>query len=151
MENIKHFMEVLGSETFFGANRVRWAEQAVALYIRDYYKRYICQTYNDGKYEAEVLISRYDGGREQGYVFSLKYKDKQRNYAIFSPCLYDGMCLMMDDKVSENPDGWGDREWDKHAVHDKEYDEEDCVKCAIYILDNMSSTLNSWIKEETSN
>jgi hypothetical protein len=153
MQKIDNFLAEYGSPGFFGAYRVGWAKMSVALYIRDEYKRYICQSYNDetDKLLAEVLISRYDGGREQGYVFSLKYNGKQKNYAIFSPCQYDGICLMMDDKVSENPDGWGDREWDKHAEHDKEFDDEQCVECAMFILDDMWNTLNKWIKEEKSN
>lgn len=127
-----------------------WSTICVLAYITAHYSNPLHKTYKgyDGKkklYEAEIRVSRYDGCREQGFVFSLLYKGHQANFAIFNPCQYDALCLMMDDKVTDHPDGWGDREWDKHAKHDKEFDYEQCLVCAEYILDRMERLVNEWV------
>ena len=127
-----------------------WSTIAVLAYITAHYQNPIRDTYNDKKdeYEAEIRVSRYDGCREQGFVFSLFYKGHQANFAIFNPCQYDALCLMEDEKVTDHPDGWGDRAWDKHAEHDREYDYEQCFQCAEYIMAKMFSLIKKWKKND---
>ena len=128
-----------------------WSTICVLAYIDSRYKEYISSTYNEQKdeYEAKLYVSRYDGGREQGFVFTLKYKDHQANYAVFNPCLYDALCVMHDEKVTDRPDGWGDRPWDKHQIHDKEFDYEECIFCAKYILRQFRWHIEKWNKSQT--
>lgn len=138
---------------FEHCGNAHWSTIAVLAYITGNYEIPLRNTYNDEKkeYEAEIRVSRYDGGREQGFVFSLMYKGHQANFAVFNPCQYDALCLMMDEKVTDNPDGWGDRQWDKHAEHDKEYDYRQCIECAGYILSKMCILIRKWQKNGTNN
>ena len=123
-----------------------WSTIAVLAYITGNYEQGIRYSYNEqnGQFDAEIKVSKYDGGREQGFVFSLFYKCHQANFAVFNPCQYDALCLMMDEKVTDNPDGWGDRQWDKYAEHDEEYEYSQCFECAEYILYRMCILIRKW-------
>lgn len=129
--------------------KAHWSTIAVLAYMTRHYDDAICKTYDEKTrdYGAEIRVSRYDGGREQGFVFSLLYKGHQANFAVFNPCQYDALCLMKDEKVTDHPDGWGDRPWDKHAEHDAEYDYEESFDCARRILRNMKRLIDKWLEE----
>lgn len=65
-----------------GAN---WQAQCVLAYLRAHKDWVVSGTWDElyREYEAYVEVGRYENCREQGYVFSVRYKNKQINYAVY--------------------------------------------------------------------
>lgn len=47
------------------------------------------------QYDAELLVGRYENCREQGYVFTIRYKGLQRNYAVYQHRNSDALCVLI--------------------------------------------------------
>ena len=71
-------------KTYFddGAN---WQAQAVLAYVRAYSSWALDGTWDDEakKYMATLDVGRFENCREQGYIFSVRYKTSQMNYAVY--------------------------------------------------------------------
>ena len=65
-----------------GAN---WQAKCILYYLQSMYSYITDSTYNANykRYEAIIDVGRFENCREQGYVFSLRYKTEQRNYCVF--------------------------------------------------------------------
>ena len=47
------------------------------------------------QYDAKLLVGRYENCREQGYVFTIRYKGLQRNYAVYQHRNSDALCVLI--------------------------------------------------------
>jgi hypothetical protein len=127
-----------------GAN---WQTQAVLAYLRSMYSWVVNGTYNkEGNYnEAEFMVGRYENCREQGYVFSLRYKNEQRNYAIYEHRNSDNLIVVIFDLLSINTpcgeDVWGNME-DKYD-YTKAFSCGQIVECGDYIIEDAQDFIQS--------
>ena len=120
-----------------GAN---WQAQAVLAYLRSMYSWVVNGTWNKVHefYEATFHVGRYENCREQGYVFSLRYKNEQRNYAVYEHRNSDVIILLVFDKLTINTP-CGEEVWDN--MKDK-YDYTEAfscgriVECGNYIIED---------------
>lgn len=76
-----------------GAN---WQAQVILIYMRHHEDLILEDTYNKDIhcYEASLNVGRYENCREQGYIFSLRYKGRQRNYAVYEHRNTDNLCIV---------------------------------------------------------
>lgn len=127
-----------------------WQEQMVLAYVRGAYDYAVDESYNrDSKsHDAEVLVTTYENGREKGYVFALRYLDRQKNYAVYTHCIGDCICLMMSEAFTDAPNGWEGREWKKHE-HDMEFAYEEPFACGKWIVDDIRRTIERWKTDKT--
>lgn len=122
-----------------------WQEQMVLAYVRGNCEYAVDETYNreTKSHDAELFVTTYHNGRENGYVFSVRYFDKQKNYAVFTHCISDCICLMMSDAFTDTPNGWEGREWRKHE-HDKEFEYNEPFGCGEWIVKDIRNTIERW-------
>ena len=128
----------------------KFQARMVMCYLQSQYESILDKTYTGNawdSFEGKLFINRYDGCREQGYVFSLRYKDKQVNYAVFNHCISDCICVVKSNAVTENPDGWDGKEWSKYD-HDKEFGWDESMRCALWIEEDMKESIYQWQKAE---
>lgn len=82
-------------KTYFddGAN---WQAQAVLAYVRAYSSWALDGTWDDEakKYMATLDVGRFENCREQGYIFSVRYKTSQMNYAVYEHRNSDEICVV---------------------------------------------------------
>lgn len=82
-------------KTYFddGAN---WQAQAVLAYVRAYSSWALDGTWDDEakKYMATLDVGRFENCREQGYIFSVRYKTSQMNYAVYEHRNSDQICVV---------------------------------------------------------
>lgn len=130
-----------------GAN---WQAQAVLAYLRSMYSWVVDGSYNETLHESEAVfyVGRYENCREQGYVFSLRYKGKQRNYAVYEHRNSDELIVLIFDMCTINTP-FGEEVWGN--MQDK-YDYTasficgDIIECGDYII-NDAHTFIEGIKE----
>ena len=77
-----------------GAN---WQAQVILIYMRQNEPFILEDTYNSEfhHYEASLSVGRYENHREQGYIFSLRYKGMQRNYAVYEHRNSNKLCVVV--------------------------------------------------------
>lgn len=142
MTNVKHYLDD-------GAN---WQAQAVLAYLRSMYSWVVDGTYNkeENFNEAEFMVGRYENCREQGYIFSLRYKRRQRNYAVYEHRNSDNLIVLVFDCCTINtPYGvevWGKMK-DKYD-YTKSFSCGQIVECGDYIIENAQQFIKA-LKEET--
>ena len=126
-----------------------WQEQMVLAYVRGNYEVAVDETYDSELKEhlAKILVSTYENCRERGYVISVRYFDKQKNYAIFTHCISDCICLMMSTAYTDKPNGWDGREWSK-SQHDMEFDYDKMAECGAWIVTDIKETIGKWMAEK---
>lgn len=99
--------------------------------------------------DATIYTGRYENCREQGYVFSLIYRGKQRHYAVYEHRNSDTICVLISNKPSMNtPDVatmWADKpenctKWD----FDKGFNCGQFEECTDFIIEDMIDTLKEW-------
>ena len=124
---------------YYNEDGTPWFARCILAYIQGHDHYILRNSWNNesDEYEASLGLTRYMNGREQGYVFSIKYRGRQKNYAVFCPCQYDGICLETFEQVSDFPWPWDLKEWRKSGPFEHEYDLEDVIKCAKFIVCDM--------------
>ena len=131
-----------------GAN---WQAQSVLAYLRSMYSWVVNGTYNkEGNYnEATFTVGRYENCREQGYVFSLRYKNEQRNYAVYEHRNSDSLIVLVFDDITINtPYGeevWGNMK-DKYD-YTKSFSCGQIMECGDYIIEDAQKFINE-LKEK---
>ena len=126
-----------------GAN---WQAQSVLSYLRSMYSWVVDGTYNREKHfsEADFMVGRYENCREQGYVFSLRYKNGQRNYVVYEHRNSDNLVVVVFDKLTINTpygeDVWGNME-DKYD-YTKAFSCGQIVECGDYIIEDAHKFIN---------
>ena len=130
---------------------VIWFIKMVLIYIQGCWRNIVRQTYdeNSNKYLASIFVNRYENGREQGYIISLRYKTWQMNWSIFTHCIWsDGIMVRPFEQYSDNPYTWLDIEWDKHHPADIQYDYTTYIDCSKFIFNDMYDSLKKVLKKE---
>lgn len=134
-----------------GAN---WQAQSVLAYLRAMYSWVVNGTYNQELHlsEADFMVGRYENCREQGYVFSLRYMGKQRNYAVYEHRNSDNLIVLVFDGITINtPCGeqvWGNMK-DKYD-YTKSFSCGQIMECGGYIIEDAQRFING-LKEESEN
>lgn len=127
-----------------------WQAKAVMCYLQDNAECILEKTYTGNAwdaYDGKLFLNHYNYGREKGYVFSLRYKDKQVNYAVYQHCVSDEICVVKSNAVTEHSDGWDGKEWSKYN-HDKNFAYDEVVECAKWIESDMKKSITEWQKIE---
>lgn len=127
-----------------GAN---WQAQAVLAYLRVTKDGAINETWNKEfhKYDASVVVGRYENCREHGYIFSVMYKGEQRNYCVYEHRNSDQLCVVVFDAISNGTpskelvwDAMGDNKWN----FTKAFDYGEIVPCGDYIFYDIKEFIN---------
>lgn len=126
--------------------------QIIALLIREQHEYALDPTWDKerGFYKGRVTIGRLENCREQGYVVSVRYGINQKNYAFYEHRNSDRVHILMNNESTIDTPTldmmWNGRE-DKYDT-DKAFDYGTWEKCARWIIDDMRSNLEKWVKEE---
>lgn len=132
-----------------GAN---WQAQSVLAYLRATYKNAIRETWNEERkcYDARVGVGRYENCREQGYIFSILYKGKQRNYCVYEHRNSDDICVVVFDYITINTptlkmvcDAMGNNKWN----YTKAFPCGQIMDCGVYIIEDMKDFLKDIINK----
>lgn len=104
------------------------------------------------KYDGDLSVGRYENCREQGYVFTIRYKGKQRNYAVYEHRNSDQLIVLISETPTLNTPSieemWRDKGGDASKFdYDRAYNEKDVYDCAMWIRDDMCKTLRRWTIE----
>lgn len=104
------------------------------------------------KYDADLSVGRYENCREQGYVFTIRYKGKQRNYAVYEHRNSDQLIVLISNTLTINTPSieemWRDKgENPSKFDYDRAFSERDVYDCAMWIRDDMCKTLRRWTIE----
>lgn len=132
-----------------GAN---WQAQCVLAYLRTYSESAIDESWNKEHsfYEAHFEVGRFENCREQGYVFSVFYKNQQRNYAVYEHRNSDELCVVVFDGLTINTPtlemvckAMGDSKWN----YTKSFSCGKVVECGDYIFKDIKNFIKN-LKEE---
>lgn len=109
-------------------------------------------TFYENKYDASLEVGRYENCREQGYIFSIRYFGKQKNYAVYEHRNSDALCVLISEVSTLNTPSidnmWHDKgENASKYDFDKEFREGEVTECAKWIQDDMRKTLRRWTIE----
>lgn len=104
------------------------------------------------KYDGILSVGRYENGREQGYVFSIRYSGKQKNYAVYEHRNSDDLIVLISETPTMNTPSieemWRDKgENASKYDYDRAYSEKEVYDCAMWIRDDMCKTLRRWTIE----
>lgn len=142
MVNIENYMHD-------GAN---WQAQYVLAYLRFTKNRVIDKTWNDDNkcYDASFVVGRYENCREQGYIFSVRYNCKQRNYCVYEHRNSDDLCVVVFDGITINTppndmvfEAMGDSKWN----YTKAFPCGQIMECGDYILDDIKKFINEMLNK----
>ena len=132
-----------------GAN---WQAQSVLAYLRVQKDNAIDETWNNEYkcYDTSIEVGRYENCREQGYIFSILYKGKQRNYCVYEHRNSDNLCVVVFDGATLNTptlkmvcDAMGDSKWN----YTKSFPCGQIIECGIYIIEDMKVFLKDIINK----
>lgn len=131
-----------------GAN---WQAQSVLAYLRSMYSWVVTGGYNKELHfnEAEFMVGRYENCREQGYVFSLRYRCEQRNYAVYEHRNSDSLIILAFDGVTINTP-YGEEVWGNMKNkydYTKRFSCGQIVECGDYIIEDAQKFI-SQLKEK---
>lgn len=150
MTDIKNYLQD-------GAN---WQAQAVLAYIRANYD-YILEHSTASEYgyrHADLYVGRYENCREQGYVFSIRYKGKCRNYAVYEHRNSDTLIVLISNCLTINTPSV-DEMWSDHADengyaskydYDMGFKNGKIVDCGDYIIKDIRKFINDINNENNS-
>lgn len=127
-----------------GAN---WQAQVILIYMRHHEDLVIEDTYNSElrSYEASLSVGRYENCREQGYIFSLRYKGRQRNYAVYEHRNSDTLCVVVNNIETINTPSAATIYENMRDKYDttKDFHYAEFEECAIWLIEDM----RNFIKE----
>ena len=102
------------------------------------------------QYMGDIFVGRFENCREQGYVFTLRYKMKQKNYLVYEHRNTDSLCVIMNDTHTINTPTfeqmWKGRE--KSSDYDKSFEYEKWNDCAEFIITDMIKLIDKINEEE---
>lgn len=123
-----------------------WQARAVMCYLQSRVECILEETYTGDAwmpYKGQIFLNQYHYGREKGYVFSVRYKGHQANYAVYEHCVADCICVVKGNALTEHSDGWDGKEWSKYD-HDKEFSYGEILKCGEWIERDMMKEIVKW-------
>ena len=132
-----------------------WQAKAVLAYVRH---RIIPILDDQFRYHGVAIeVDLYDNGREEGYIFSVKFwargQKYQRNYAVYQHRVGDGICVLISPAVTEGTptvqDMWSGKPAD-HTYNDYDwgYDHESVVRCGKDIIKDMTWFIKKYSEED---
>lgn len=135
-----------------GAN---WQAKIILAFMQMMHLKVLDVVWNEKIHKSDAVIytGRYENCREQGYVFSLMYKSKQRHYAVYEHRNSDTICVLISNKSSINTPNvdtmWADKpesstKWD----YDKGFDCGQFEECTNFIIEDMTKTIKEWSGKE---
>ena len=135
-----------------GAN---WQAQAVLAYIRGNIAQFREGTWNPiaNDYEVEVFVSRYENGREQGYMVSAIYRwNKQKTFAFYehqnvdrlNVRHYDGTLMIEASSSSSIYD-----KYESKSDYDKDFACGEIKQCGDYIIGELKKFVDECIDADT--
>ena len=131
-----------------GAN---WQAQVILIYLRQNEPFILEDTYNSKlrSYEASLSVGRYENCREQGYIFSLRYKGMQRNYAVYEHRNSDSLCVVVNNIETINTPSAATIYENMRDKYDttKDFHYAEFEECANWLIEDM----RDFIKEIKSN
>lgn len=138
--NIEHYM----------VDGAKWQEQVVMMILKGRIREVTDGTYNTEyrKYDAEVVIGRYENCREQGYVFSLKYKEFNQlaHYCVFEHRNSDSICIIkFNGSFINTPtieDIWKDRKG--KYDYDKSFEYGQFNEVADWLIEDMKKEISDY-------
>jgi hypothetical protein len=95
-----------------------------------------------------ISIGRYENGREQGYVITLRYRYFQVNYAVYEHRNCDELCVVATQICTQNTPTTEimlmnrDGKWDVDA----NFEYGKWQDCANWIEDDMREHLDAWME-----
>ena len=98
------------------------------------------------RFDAELFVGRYENCREQGYVFTIRYKGLQRNYAVYQHRNSDALCVLISNAYTmgtpQVADMWADKgkNASKYDVNNS-FGNTEVEDCASFIENDMISFL----------
>lgn len=103
--------------------------------------------------EGDIYVGRYENCREQGYVFTLSYKGKQRHYAVYEHRNSDDIIVLISNEHSINTPSiktmWADKPENATKYdYDKAFPVYNFEECVDFLVEDMSKTLKEW-KDKT--
>lgn len=143
MTEIEHYLND-------GAN---WQAQAVLAAVRGNIYDLLSDTYDNDyyyRYHAKVEVGRYENCREQGYVFTLYYDDRQvKHYAVYEHRNSDQICILCQTGISMNTPNASfmfgpDR--GKYDV-DKSFSSGQIMEAANWIIDDMKESIRPKVEK----
>lgn len=138
--NIEHYM----------VDGAKWQEQVIMMILKGRIREVTNDTYNTEyhKYDAEVVIGRYENCREQGYVFSLKYKEFKQlaHYCVFEHRNSDSICIIkFNGSFINTPtieDIWKDRKG--KYDYDKSFEYGQFNEVADWLIEDMRKEISDY-------
>ena len=133
-----------------GAN---WQAQSVLAYLRVTKSNAVDKTWNKEYklFEAEVHVGRYENCREQGYIFSVRYKCEQRNYCVYEHRNSDDLCVVVFDAATINTPKaetvFNAMNGDKYN-YTKAFPCGQIMECGDYILDDIKKWIDGLIENK---
>lgn len=126
-----------------GAN---WQAKCVLNYLQSMYSSILDKTYvaDYGYYKANIEVGRFENCREQGYVFSLRYKFKQKNYCVYEHMNSDNLIVLINDTYTINTptldEMWAGKKdkWD----YDKDFKYGQILECGNFIAEDMKKFID---------
>ena len=129
----------------------KWQEQVVLMILKGRMIEVIGDTYDTKKseYKAKICVGRYENCREQGYVFTLMYDDRQlAHYCVFEHRNSDSICVIKFNKYCLNTptieEIWEGRK-DKYDVT-KSFNYMAFNSVTDYIIEDMKAEINKHIE-----
>lgn len=126
-----------------------WQEQVVMMILKGRINEVTDSTFNSEHHrnDAEIVIGRYENCREQGYVFSLKYKYNQlAHYCVFQHRNSDSICIIKfkGDFINTPTidDIWKDRK-DKYD-YDKSFEYKHFNEVVDWLIEDMSKEISDY-------
>ena len=132
-----------------GAN---WQAQMILAYIRGNAYRILDNSYDyeSNHYGAEITVHRYINGRENGYVFALRIRGKQYNFAVFEACNSDSIFVIENDELFFDNATYEIVRNEITSKYDctKRFNYKEFVQCGEYIIDRMISIVDKYYSSE---
>lgn len=143
MTEIEHYLND-------GAN---WQAQAVLAAVRGNIYNLLSDTYDTDyyyRYHAKVEVGRYENCREQGYVFTLYYDDRQvKHYAVYEHRNSDKLCVLCQTGIAmntPNADFMFGPDRGKYDV-DKSFSKCQIMEAANWIIDDMKEFIRPKVEK----
>lgn len=124
-----------------------WQAQCVLAYLRSHHEEIVDGSWNTDtrSYSAYITVGRFENCREQGYIFSLRFEGRQRNYCVYEHRNIDNICIVVFDEQTINTPSLNvvcDKMGGNKYNTTQDFSNEEVIECAKYIAEDMKSFIN---------
>jgi hypothetical protein len=141
-----------------GAN---WQAQAVLAYLRANSEYALSKAESSEPYKwginTEIKVGRFENGREQGYVFTVRLynyrtnngEQMQRNWAVFEHRNWDGIVVFVSDEWTLNTPGIGEIYGERgKSDYDKSFQYGQILECGKWLVEQIRAFIDENYKEK---